>query len=179
MRSQRVVPRARIAAVVAALAVLALLPARAAASHLNGSIVVSIGSPIALVNGVYLRVPVQATCPALQPPLAAIFSDQISVSVDQKTGRSLALGGGGIFYQSPAANGVGVGTPVTCDGTAHTYTVNVLPATPQSGPFHGGPAVASSQFSLTVFDSTNPCVFCTADSNFTSGGLHSVSIRGG
>jgi hypothetical protein len=172
----RTARRAALAA--AAAAVLLLFPAQAIASHLNSSLLVSIGDPIERVSGVYLTVPVEVTCPVLPAPLTAIASDQISVTVTQNTGTELAFGSGGTGYQSPVFNGLTFGTPVTCDGTAHSYTVNVFPSTPQSGPFHGGQAVASAFFSLDVYDPTNPCVYCTLDQNSASSGPQSIKIRG-
>ena len=166
------------AALVSAVAAVLLAPATASASHLNSGMSVSVGGPVKLVSGVYLRVPVSVTCPVLPAPLTAIFSDSITVSVSDKTGNSLAFGGGGIDYQSPAYNGIGIGTPVTCDGSPHAMTVEVYPQIPDSGPFHGGRAVASAFFGLTVYDPTNPCVFCTADSSNVASGSQSISIRG-
>jgi len=168
--------KAKLVTFVAGLAIIAAFPATAFASHLSPGMSVSINGGIHLVNGVYLAVPVQVTCPALSDPLSAIFADGVDVSITEKTGKTFAFGSGFLGYQSPAANGVTFGSPVICDGTAHAYTVNVFPSIPDSSPFHGGPAVASGDFDLGVYDPSS-CVFCTLDDNFVRFGPQSISIH--
>jgi len=150
----------------------------ASASHVSASMSVSVGSPVKLVNGVYLAVPVNVTCPLLEVPYTEVFSDDISVSVTQKAGTDFAFGFGSVGYQSPIFNGVGFGTPVTCDGTAHTFTLSVFPVVTDSAPFRGGRAVASASFSLNLYDPLNPD-FSNIDQNFASGGNQSITVRGG
>jgi hypothetical protein len=166
-------------AATAAIALLMLmvqsLPARA--NHLDDELSISVSGPITLQSGVVARVPVQITCPTLEDPFSTIFSNEISVSLTQKSGRTLVTGGGSVYYQSPVFNGVGVGTAVVCDGSAQTVTIDVFPNT-TGGPFHGGPAVASGFFRLTLYDPMNPNPFAT-DQSSVSTGTQSISIRGG
>lgn len=169
-------PITRLLAIVAALAVVGLLPAGASASHLDPGLSVSIGSPVRIISGVYLAVPVKVTCPVLAEPLTAIAADFIDISVTEKTGKTFAVGFGGLGYQSPAINGVTFGTPVICDGTPHTYTANVFPNIPDSGPFHGGQAVVSGGFDIGVYDPSS-CVYCSLDDDFVRFGPQSISIH--
>lgn len=168
---------AAFASLIALLAV-AWLPSQVRANHVSSAMSVSVGSPITLVSGVFLAVPVNVSCPVLEAPFTGIFSDEISLSVTQKVGRELASGFGGVSFQSPIFNGVGVGIPVVCDGTPRTIMVNVFPNQPNSGPFHGGRAVASVSFRLGLYDPDNPNFF-SIDQNFTSSGPQSIGIRGG
>jgi hypothetical protein len=126
---------------------------------------VEVGSPGTLVAGVYVVVPVTVTCVADE---ASIFSDSINVTLSQKNGRTLVQGSGGTGYQSPAFNGIGFGTPVTCDGLPHTYTVNVSPG--EGITFTGGRAVASAFFSIQDF---------SFQQFFVSTGPTTILIRGG
>jgi hypothetical protein len=160
-------------------AVLLIAPGQASANHLNEGLAVSLGSPIRLVNGVYLQVPVQVTCPAtFEAPFTAIGTEEIGVSVTQKVGRDFAQGYGGLFYQSPIFNGLEFGTPLTCDGSAHSYTVEVYPDSyAGSAPFHGGRAVANARLGIYLVDPANP--WWLQDSNSASTGSTSISIRGG
>ena len=171
-------PRTLTSALVVAVLVFALAflaPGQARASHLNSGLVVSLGTPVVLVSGVYLEVPIDVTCPVLPLPDTAIFSDDVSVRVTENTGR-VTTGFGDISFQSPAFNGIGFGTPLSCDGGSHTYTVDVFPS--GSSPFHGGRAVGTGSVNLSVYDPTNPCVFCTADQNFAQAVPTSINIRG-
>jgi hypothetical protein len=170
----------RTAALATATALLALgcVAMPASASHVTASMSVSVASSARLVNGVYLAVPVDVSCPVLEAPYNAIFSDDVSVSVTQKAGTDFAFGYGSVGYQSPIFNGVTFGTPVTCDGSPHTYTISVFPVLTDSAPFHGGRAVASASFTLNLYDPLNPS-FSNIDQNFTSGGSQSVTVRGG
>ena len=102
---------AKIAAVVAAIAISGLLPATAFAHHLEPGMSMSISGDIQLVSGVYLAVPVSLTCPALTDPYSAILQDGFGVTVTENVGKTLAYGGGsGPGYQSPVY-GYTFGTP--------------------------------------------------------------------
>lgn len=171
--------KAKIVALVAAFAALVAAPIQANASHLDGGMSVSIGGPIRLVNGVYLTVPVRYACPVLTEPLSGLFTDAFNVSVTQKvSGKALAFGSGSIGYQAGAGGGLSFGTPVTCDGNAHTLTVNVTPQFPDSGPFHGGRAVAGASLDLQVYDPTTGCPFCgLIDDNFAGSGNQPINIH--
>jgi hypothetical protein len=140
----------------------------------------TIGSDIRLVNGVYLAVPVSVTCPVLTDPYSVIAQDGFSVNITERTGKALAYGSAVISYQSPAYNGLTFGSPVTCDGSPHTYVLDVFPQqgyqSPNSPPFKGGKAVASGGFDLLVYDPS--CgVYCGTDDNWISFGPQSISIR--
>jgi hypothetical protein len=126
---------------------------------------VDVGSAGTLVAGVYVVVPVTVTCVADE---ASIFSDSIEVTLRQKSGRTLVQGSGVIGYQSPAFNGIGFGSPVTCDGLPHTYTVNVFPE--EGITFTGGRAVASAFFNISDF---------SFQQFFVSTGPTTIPIRGG
>ena len=168
----RVARSAALGAVVTAVAVALLVPTQGRASHLQPGMSISIGSPVDRVSGVYLSVPVQVTCP-VPPPLTAIVNDSIIVNVTQKTGKTLAFGSGGFGFNWPAPTAVNV--PVTCDATAHTYTINVFPSVPDSGPFRIGQAVATASFTLGVGDPS--CPFCgVTDFNAVSSGPQSIRV---
>jgi hypothetical protein len=169
--------RAGLALAAMLLTLAAALPAAASADTVSAQMRITAGGSATLVNGVYLAVPVNVSCPVLQPPFSAIFSDTVSLQVNQKAGREIAFGFGQISYQSPFFNGVGNGTAVVCDGTAHSVTLNVFPNLTQSGPFHGGNAVASMNFALALYDPSDPQFF-NVDQNFVSGGPQSIKIHG-
>jgi hypothetical protein len=175
-RAQRSPRRAGLALTATLLTLAAALPTTASADTVSTQMHVAVNGSAELVNGVYLAVPVDVTCPVLQPPFSAIFSDNISLQVNQKAGREIAFGFAQVSYQSPIFNGVGVGTPVTCDGTVHTVTLNAFPV-PQSGPFHGGNAVASITFGLGLYDPSNPGFF-NIDQNTTASGPQPIKIHG-
>jgi hypothetical protein len=141
----------------------------AAEAEVSG-MTVEVGTSATLVAGVYVAVPVTVTCVADE---ASIFADEIDVSLTQKAGRELAHGSGGIGYQSPAYNAIGFGTPVTCDGLPHTYSVDVFPdlsPDSSSGPFSGGKAVAQAFFSITDF---------SFHQFFVTAGPTTILIKGG
>jgi hypothetical protein len=166
--------RALAVGLAAVIAATVLLAPTASADHLNSSLSIEVGSPLKLVNGVYLIVPVTVTCPDPElGPTQFIQSESVSVTVTQRAGRSLATGSGGIFYSDDRAFGGGIfGTPLTCDGTPHTYSVNVFPMT--GVPFKGGRAVAAASFNIFVQDTST----FRGDNNFSSSGPTSVQIRG-
>jgi hypothetical protein len=153
-----------------------LLAPQARANHVSSGLSVSIGSPVTRVSGVYLAVPVDVACPVLEAPFTGIFSDQINVSVTQKSGTDFAFGSGAESFQSPIFNGVGLGTPIACDGIVHTHVINVFPALQLSSPFHGGAAVATASLGLTLYDPSNPGFFNT-DQNSANSGPVSIKIR--
>jgi hypothetical protein len=72
--------------------------------------------------------------------------------------------------QSPLLNGIGFGTPVTCDGQPHTYALNVFPI--GDGAFKGGKAVVvSALFNISTFSFEN--FFAAAP------GPTTINIKGG
>jgi hypothetical protein len=128
---------------------------------------VAVGSTGTLVAGVYVVVPVTVTCVTDE---ASIATDSIQLDLRQKSGRTLVEGGGGISYQSPLLNGIGFGTPVTCDGQPHTYALNVFPI--GDGAFKGGKAVVvSALFNISTFSFEN--FFAAAP------GPTTINIKGG
>jgi hypothetical protein len=143
-----------------ALVAMLAVTGQAGASQLPPGLAISIGSEAQLVNGVYLQVPVQVTCPVLVAPFTTIADDSIGVAVYQKTsGKTVAYGNGGILYYP------GYGTaPLTCDGTAHSYTVQVFPAPLTDGgpvlPFHGGRAVAGGGVNVDLVDPSTGAYDC-------------------
>ena len=88
--------RRMVAGLVATVGLLSL-PAQSLASHLQNEMAVRTESPIVLVGGVYVDVPVSVTCPAEFPvPLTRVLMENLSVSVTQKAGRGFAAGFGAI-----------------------------------------------------------------------------------
>src|SRR4051812_45115564 len=83
-RARRSSRRAHLALTAALLMLAAALPAAANADTVSAQMHVAVTGSAELVNGVYLVVPVDVTCPVLQPPFSAIFSDNISGQVNQK-----------------------------------------------------------------------------------------------
>ncbi len=152
----------------------------AGAHHLGAGMSISASGSVKLVNGVYLVVPVSVKCPdpALSPT-QFIQEEQVVVNVEEKTGKSLALGRGSIGYSDQSVFGGQItGTPFVCDGTAHIYSINVFPiptsdSTPAL-PFKGGKAVATTNFDLFVQDTNT----FQGDDNFVTGGPQSISIKG-
>jgi len=164
-------------AIVGAVSLVALIAtaAPASAGQLDGSLSVSITGPLQLVNGVTLSVPVAVTCPATFPaPFTTASIESLEIDVTQNVGRAFAHGGGGITYQAGYPFGVPFGTPFVCDGTAQRYNVTALPNT-DGLPFHGGRAVASAFFGISLIDPSNPFQL---DTSFVTTGSQPVSIRG-
>jgi hypothetical protein len=132
----------------------------------------TIGGAAKLVNHVYLVVPVSVTCPTL-----ALDSDHfvqqeiIDVEVLQKVGGgTITMGSGSVFYNDTTLFGGGVtGTPLTCDGHPHTYSVAVFPNVDSSGigvAFKGGKAVASVNVDIFI---QNKLTFQGDPNNVNSG----------
>jgi hypothetical protein len=91
-----------------------------------------------LVAGVEIRLPVEMTCDPLQPsPFGPAFAT-LSVTIQQRAGRGITGGFGGV-------------TPI-CDGTPHTYVVGVRPSFPGTLAFHGGRALATVAGMACTFD---------------------------
>jgi hypothetical protein len=146
----------------------------AGASHLE--ITVTVDDPAQLVTGVYLEVPVSVTCPTdiAAEPYTWVYDELVGLSVTQKAGREIARGGGGFqFYDDSIFGGESNGTPLTCDGTPHTYVVNVFPS-PGSPAFHGGKAVVQVSGYIALID---PNSFFQDWTEFATGPL-TMSIRG-
>lgn len=166
-------------AVSAAVASAALLFAPAAgANHLESGMAISIGASARLVDGVYLDVPVTVTCPPLGlSPTQWVNNESISVQVTQKAGRFLTSGYGQTGFWANGPNGPFFGTPLTCDGAPHTYSVSVLPQPLSNGAltvaFKGGKAVLSASLSIFIQDSST----FQGDGNNASLGPVSISIK--
>jgi hypothetical protein len=149
-------PRGRRAAlVITAVAVAALSGGASAAS---AAITVSVGSSGPLVFRLYVQVPVTATCDPVSDP-TLVQSSSASASLQQVQGVRIARGDGYV-------------SPLTCDGTAHTYTVNVYP---YETPFRAGPAVVSAFASVCEYDPTD---YDPYTCSFASTGPQRFLIRG-
>jgi hypothetical protein len=85
-----------------------------------------------LIGRVAISVPVTVTCNAPSPGLL-VFSQSVSVVVEQASGKQIARGTAGIGGSFP-------NLLFACDGTQKTLSVSVL-ADPAGPPFHGGSAV--------------------------------------
>ena len=92
----------------------------------------TLGEP-ELIGRVALTVPVTVSCDAPSPGLV-VYSQSVSVVVEQAAGKEIARGSASIFGFFPALL-------FPCDGTPATLSVSVL-ADPTGPPFHGGRAVA-------------------------------------
>ena len=152
----------------------------AGANHLESGMAVSISDSAKLVDGVYLVVPVTITCPAIDlTPTQFIQQEFVDISVRQKSSSSkvIATGHGGISYYNYPPYGQTYGTPLACDGSPHTYSVEVDPDSTgyfPITPFKGGKAVANAHFEITVLDSSTG----QGDYNALDIGPISISIKG-
>ena len=131
----------------------------------------TVGKPT-LAARILVTVRVTIVCAALPDPNT--FADDVSVSIEQASGRTISTGSGEV--------GGGPGSPfggqpfLTCDGsTQNVVAVKVLPAS-GSGPFHGGPAI----FTITAGHASGSCTpFCqVTGSESAQFGPASVSIGG-
>src|SRR5581483_747229 len=116
--------------------------------------------------------PVTVTCTPFDQSLT-LDSENISLQVQQASGRSIAHGSGGSFGFLPTLL-------LPCDGSETTVPITVS-ADPTGPPFHGGPAVFTATAgagaatpcfpgSTTCF--TNPSASQTASSGATALNLH-------
>jgi hypothetical protein len=142
----------------------------------------SITGNVTLVSAVYLAVPVSLTCPAPTAPFDTIGQDSFGVNVTENVGKALAFGSVSNVYVSPAYYYGPVGSPVTCDGTPHSYVLNVFPTpatngAPPSPPWKkGNKVVISGNFDVLLYDSTQG-VFGPTDDNSISFGPLSIAIK--
>ena len=103
------------------------------------------------------------------------------MTVTENVGKVWAYGIAGDNYQSDAYGYGPFGTPVTCDGSPHSYVLDVFPAQgyqqPNSPPFKkGNKAVVTGSFSVLLFDPS--CgVYCATDDNYVSFGPQSIRIK--
>jgi hypothetical protein len=99
-----------------------------------------IGSPTVNRSRVAITVPVEVTCPALDPSYT-LWGQSITVSIEQAAGNAIAYGTGSAFGHSPDS------PLVVCDGTPKTVSITVL-ADPASRPFSRGwlSVTASAEF---------------------------------
>lgn len=95
---------------------------------------VAVGSP-ELTARIAVTVPVTVTCNPFSPSLT-VFSQSITVRIEQAAGREIARGAGTLFSSFPSP------LLFPCDGIAHELPVTVL-ADPVGPPFHGGKAIVS------------------------------------
>jgi hypothetical protein len=179
-RKRRLAPR--IAAFAAILALGGMLPATAAAHHLESGMSMSITGSVRLVSSVYLAVPVTLTCPAPTDPFSVIGQDSFGVNVTENVGKALAFGSVSNSYVSSDYYYGPVGSSVTCDGSPHSYVLNVFPApaangAPASPPWKkGNKVVISGSFDVLLFDPLQG-VFGPTDDNSISFGPMSIAIK--
>jgi hypothetical protein len=129
---------------------------------------VSVGSST-LTARVLLTVPVVVVCAPLSDPNT--FSDDVSVTVQEASGRSINTGMGEVAGGSGSP--FGGGGFLTCDGSTHnTVMVNIVP----NAPFHGGPAI----FTVSASHTSGSCdPFCQiTGSESASNGPTSMTIKG-
>jgi hypothetical protein len=89
--------------------------------------------------GVLIVVPVIVSCSPFDPSLT-LFSESVSVSVEQASGKAIAFGS--VFTSRSLPQPL----LFPCDDAEHTVVVNVL-ANTAGPPFHGGHAVFSASAS--------------------------------
>jgi hypothetical protein len=92
----------------------------------------TVGEP-ELSAKVLITVPVTVSCDPVSPGLV-VFSQSVSVLVEQASGRDIARGTASVFASFPQP------LLFACNGTPTTLSVSVL-ADPNGPPFHGGRAV--------------------------------------
>lgn len=167
--------RATLVVALAAIGVALALAPFASANHLLPEMSVSAGGSARLVNGVYLTVPVTVACPDLALDANHfVQAEDITVNVIQKVSKDLAEGSGSMSYSDERVfGGTMRGTPIACDGTPHTYVLNVFPRA-DSPPFRGGKAVVLANFDIFI---QNLLTF-GGDDNRLNGQPESLSIKG-
>jgi hypothetical protein len=94
----------------------------------------AVGSPERTAR-IAVTVPVTVTCNPFGSSLT-VFSQSISVRIEQAAGREIARGTGQVFSSFPSP------LLFPCDGNTHELLVTVL-ADPAGPPFHGGKAIVS------------------------------------
>ncbi len=97
---------------------------------------ITVGSTAQLIGKVALNIPVTVTCTI---PAGATFPSSQGNAMISQAGKKIASASA---YFSP-----------TCDGTAHTYQVEMSPPG-GSSPFHTGVAVAIANFYVSYGDPT-------------------------
>lgn len=111
-------------------------------------------SPTLGKSKVSVTVPVQVTCPTLDPSYT-LQGQSITVSVEQAVHKGIAHGSGQVFGDIPR------GLPVVCDGTPHTVSVVVL-ADPTGAPFTKGwmSVGVSAEFFAGYWSGDPNCLGC-------------------
>lgn len=134
----------------------------------DSGMTLSVGS-MTLSARVLLTVPVTVVCAPLSDPNT--FADDVSVTVQQASGRSIVTGSGEVGGGSGSP--FGGGPFLTCDGsTQNTVNVQIVPSTP----FHGGPAIVTVS-ALHASGSCDP--FCQiTGSESASLGPTKMNIKG-
>lgn len=132
----------------------AALAAFAVTASAAGAATLSLGTP-SLTSRVAITEPVTVTCSPFDPSLT-LFSENITVQVQQAAGRAIARASGGQFGFLP-------NLLFPCDGTPTTIPVT-MSADPTGPPFHGGPAV----FTVSVGAGAGTPCFPGSTTCFTS-----------
>jgi hypothetical protein len=121
-----------------------LVPSTVLASGMS----IAVGSPLKLVNRVYVAVPLTIVCDDLSS-FGIPLQSGVFVNLSQAAGQTLVTG----FGQSVAFGS----SFLTCDGTTQNQiTIDVFPG---NGVFHGGPAVLQAN----AFYGVGQCFFTNPD----------------
>jgi hypothetical protein len=116
-----------------------ILTSNSSVAHAQGTSPITVGDTAQLIEKVVLRIPVTVTCTSPADILWGYSKVQATIS-QSVSGRTIT-----------SATGETWG--LTCDGTAHTYQVEMSP-TAGSSSFHPGSAVAIANFYNEYTDST-------------------------
>ena len=143
------------------------------AAPAEGAISLRLGSPD-LIRRVAIQVPVYVSCSPFDASLTH-YASEISVSVMQAAGTSIARGSG-LTYGSTTSS---LPLPYLCDGAEHLVPVSVSATTP-GPPFHGGWAVftvrATAFAGMPCFPGSTGC-FMNLQQNSGSLGPTEAALR--
>jgi hypothetical protein len=96
----------------------------------------SFGKP-KLSSRILINVPLTVSCSPFNNPSLTVFSEFVSVNVEQAAGKDIAQGAGG-------ASGFLPTLLFPCDGSSNTVAASVIASATTGVPFHGGPAIFSA-----------------------------------
>lgn len=137
----------------------------AVAAPAANAMTIRVGDP-QLSGRIAITVPVVASCSAFDATLTH-YSDFVSVSVQQASGREIASGTGSAFGSITNSSLL-----FACDGTEQTVPVTVL-ANTSGPPFHGGPAIltgsAGASAGQPCFPGSTTCFFNLVSQTATTG----------
>jgi len=152
------------------LAQLALSATGLPSASADSGMTVALGQPT-LTSRLLVTVPVTVVCDPLSDPT---YSDDVYVSIQQASGRSVSTGSGRV---DGGPQSMGPSAPVfTCDGTTqNAISVSVVPDI-GSSPFHGGPAIFQVYASHSAGTCSYYCVVTATESGHV--GPISVNLKG-